>query len=95
MALQKCMELKIINEDKNMIEIEIKDETHTFCNVLKDEIVSNEDVAYAAYSIKHPLVSNPVLIVKTNDGKARKVLEKSVSSLKSKIKTLRAEIKKL
>lgn len=89
------MEINVIHEDKDAIEFEVKEETHTFCNILRDELAVMGNVTYAAYSIKHPLVSSPVLVVKTSDGKARKVVEKAVSELKGRVKELRSAVKKL
>ena len=89
------MEVNILNEEKDLIEIEIREETHTFCNVLRDELTNVGEVSFAAYSIKHPLVSEPILVVKTKEGKPRKAVEKAISSLKGQIKELRSLIKKL
>lgn len=89
------MEIKVLSEEKDFIELEIKDETHTFCNVLRDELTRHDEVSFSAYKIEHPLVSQPVLIVKTKEGKPRKALEKAVSSLKAEIKSIRNATKKL
>ena len=89
------MEINILNEEKDLIELEIKEETHTFCNVLRDELANSGEVSFAAYSIKHPLVSHPILVVKTKEGKPRKAIEKAVSSLRAQIKEIRSAAKKL
>lgn len=89
------MEVKILNEEKDFIELEIKEESHTLCNSLREELNENDSVSFAAYSIKHPLVSSPIFIVKTKEGKPRKAIEKAVSSLRAKVKELRSAAKKL
>lgn len=89
------MEVNILKEEKDTMEFEVREETHTLCNVLREELSAKDEVSFTAYTIKHPLVSSPVVIVKTKDSKPRKVVEKAVSELKSKIKELKSSIKKL
>lgn len=89
------MEIQIIKEDKNLIEIEVKGETHTLTNLVRSELWNVDDVAIASYNLKHPVVSNPILILKTKSGKPKKALSEAVSNLKAKTKELRALAKKL
>ena len=63
------MELNIIEEGKNRIVVEIKGEDHTFCNLLRKELWNDKHVKAAAYTVDHPEVKEPKLIVET-DGKA-------------------------
>ena len=85
------MELKILAEDKNRLELQIKGESHTFCQVLTKELWNDEHVKVAAYNISHPLVGVPVFVIET-DGKkkpqqaladAAKRLDKITSQAKS------------
>lgn len=62
------MELKIIEEEKNKLIVELKGEDHTFCNAIKAELWNDKHVKAAAYNIEHPMVGEPKLIVET-DGK--------------------------
>jgi DNA-directed RNA polymerase subunit L len=61
------MEIKIIKEGKYELEFEIKGEDHTFCNVLRHFLNLNKDVERASYKIEHPLLSTPVVYVKTKE----------------------------
>ncbi|KAI5170634.1 DNA-directed RNA polymerase II subunit RPB11 [Nematocida sp. LUAm3] len=47
----------IITEDKlsNSIELSIRDETHTLGNLLASTLQEDEQVAFSAYKIPHPL----------------------------------------
>jgi len=83
------MEIKILNESKNKIEFEIIGEDHTFCNAIRDELWNEEDVEISAYNIKHPLISNPIMLVETSKGDPKKALQNTVSSLKKKIEKLK------
>lgn len=89
------MEVNILNEEKDFIELEVKEESHTLCNSLREALNENDSVSFAAYSIKHPLVSSPILVVKTKEGKPRKAIERAVSSLRAQIKDIRSAAKKL
>ncbi len=62
------MKVKVIEEKKNRLTIEIKGEGHAFCNALKKELWNDSHVKVAAYKIEHPLVGVPKLMVET-DGK--------------------------
>lgn len=61
------MELKIIEEDKHRIVVQIKGEDHTLCHILKEELWNDKNIKAAAFRIKHPLVGVPELLVETND----------------------------
>ena len=60
------MELKVIDQKKNRLVLEVSGEDHTFCNVLKKELWNDEHVKAASYNIKHPMVSHPHIIVETD-----------------------------
>lgn len=61
------MEVKILREEGNELEFEIIGEGHTFCNALQSFLNNREEVLLASYKIKHPLLSNPQIYVKTKD----------------------------
>lgn len=60
------MELKVIDDKKNKLIFEMKGGDHTLCNSLKNELYNDEHVKISTYSIKHPLVSFPQMIVETD-----------------------------
>lgn len=61
------MEIKILKETKNELEFEIVGEEHTFSNALQNFLNNRKEVVLASYKIKHPLLSNPQVYVKTKD----------------------------
>ena len=83
------MELKFLKEEKNKIEFEIIGEDHTLCNAIRDELWNEQDVEISAYNIKHPLISNPVMLVETSKKDPKKALQNSILSLKEKIKEIK------
>ncbi|MHA1232244.1 MAG: DNA-directed RNA polymerase subunit L [Candidatus Helarchaeota archaeon] len=78
------MELKIIKEDKDAIEIQILGEGHTLCTNLKQILFEDPSILFAGYMIKHPLMAEPRLYVKTNGSKTPK--QAIIDACKSLIK---------
>ena len=60
------MELNIINKTNNELEVELRGETHTLLNLLKDLLIKDERVETAFYDMKYVSISEPVLYLKTN-----------------------------
>jgi DNA-directed RNA polymerase subunit L len=61
------MEVKILKETANELEFEVIGEDHTFSNALQNFLNGRKEVVLASYKIKHPLLSNPQIYVKTKD----------------------------
>ncbi len=59
------MELESVDKKKNKLTIEIKDEDHTICNAIKDELNADSAVKAAGYNVEHPLTSDPKMTVET------------------------------
>ncbi len=75
-----------MNENKNKIEFEIIGEDHTLCNVLRNQLWKEDNVSISAYSIKHPLISNPIMLVETSKGDPKTAISNAVNSLKKELK---------
>ena len=63
------MQLKILKRTPEELRIEVVGEGHTFCNLLESTLLENEGVEFAGYDIAHPLISNPVVFIRTKNGK--------------------------
>ncbi len=84
------MKLKVLKETDNEIRVEVQGEGHTFCNALQDVLLGDKDVEFAGYSIDHPLISEPVIFVRTRrSSNPRVVLIKAAEKLKSKTEEIR------
>ena len=88
------MEIKVLTESPDFLEIEILGEGHTFCNLLRDALNQESTVEHASYAIKHPLVSNPVLALRTKGAQPRKVLLSTLQSLKKQHQSLKTAFQK-
>ena len=60
------MEIKTLDDKKNKLIIEVKGAEHTLCNALKEELWNDKHVKVATYSIRHPQISVPQMIVETD-----------------------------
>ena len=85
------MEIKILEDKKNKLVFELKGETHTFCNALKQELWSDKHVKIAGYNVTHPLIGVPKFVVETDGSeKPKKALVEAAKRLKNvsnKLKT--------
>ena len=79
------MEVKVLEESKNRIVIEIKGEDHTFCNALKQELWNDKDVKVASYKIDHPLIGVPQFLVETKGKDPKKVLMDAAKRLQKEL----------
>jgi len=89
------MEIVVKENSKNKFLFELKDVTHTFCNLLKTELWNDKHVKVATYSIDHPLVGMPRFIVET-DGKEtpQEALQDAVKRLKKINEKVRKDFSK-
>ena len=61
------MAVKILKKSDNELKIEIEGEGHSFCNVLQKVLLEDDTIDMASYEIKHPLISNPTVYVRTKE----------------------------
>ena len=86
------MEIEFLKNEKNKIEFVVKGENHTLCNALRKELWNEEDVDIAAYSIEHPLVGDPIMLVETKKSDAKKAVLSASASLRKQIAELKKNI---
>ncbi len=82
------MKVDVIRNEKNTLEIALVGEGHTFANLLRKTLKSDDHVVHAAYKVGHPLVDKerPVLILET-DGKEtpKEALIRAAEKIKEQI----------
>jgi DNA-directed RNA polymerase subunit L len=90
------MEINILEEKAKRLVFELKGETHTLCNALREELWNDKAITVSAYNISHPLVGIPKFIIETNgDKEPKKALKDAISRLKKRNSELAAQIKKV
>lgn len=87
------MAIKVVKDEKKCIEVEVVGRGHTLCNSIRREIYNDKGDVVAGYSIEHPLINDPKLIVRSD--KPKKTVLNAVDRLKSKNKELRGKLKKI
>jgi len=89
------MEFVVIEETKTKLIFTLKGETHTFCNMLKKELLGVKGVTIATYRIDHPLVGIPKFQIETKGTEPRKALKEALKSVKKKAESFKKEVSKL
>lgn len=89
------MEIKVLENTKKRLVFELKGADHTLCNMLKAELWKNKDVDIATYSIAHPLVGIPKVIVETKTGEPKKAILKAIEGIQETNKEFVTKFKRL
>lgn len=89
------MEFTVHKETKDSMTFQLKGETHTFCNALKNEILLVKGVTLASYRIDHPLIGVPEFVIETKGVEPRKALKDALKNLKKKAEEFKKEIPSL
>ena len=89
------MEFTVLEESKTKLVFELKGETHTFCNVLKEELQHVKGVTIATYRISHPLVGVPQFQIETKSIEPRKALKEALATIKKKAEQFQKEVSNL
>ena len=84
------MKIKVLEDKKTRLVLEVEGETHTFCNALKNELCNDKHVKAAGYNISHPYVGVPTIVVETDTAKSpRKALADAAKRLQDEADTLK------
>jgi DNA-directed RNA polymerase subunit L len=84
------MEIKVLEESKTKMVLELAGSDHTLCNAIKKELYADDKVKAASYAIRHPSIGIPQMVVETSGKSPRdalmdaaKRLQKSCEKFKS------------
>ncbi|HLD39665.1 MAG TPA: DNA-directed RNA polymerase subunit L [Candidatus Nanoarchaeia archaeon] len=86
------MEFVVVEESKTKLVFDLRGETHTFSNLLKEELLSTKGVTTASYRVDHPLTGVPRFLVETKGVEPRKALKEALNSIKKKAETFKKEV---
>ncbi|MBI2499400.1 DNA-directed RNA polymerase subunit L [Candidatus Woesearchaeota archaeon] len=89
------MEIEVLESEKNRLKFKLKGETHTFCNILNEELWNDKDVKAAGYRIEQSLEDEPIFILETDSKDPKKVLSDAISRLRKQFKEFESKITKL
>ena len=88
------MEIKVVEDLKNRLVIEIAGEDSTLCNAIRKELYNDDSVKNAAYSVKHPSIGVPTLLIETSGKSPRDALADAALRLKKNIASFRKAFEK-
>jgi DNA-directed RNA polymerase subunit L len=89
------MKLNIIKNTTRELELQIEGEGHTLCNPLREILFEDERLAFAGYSVPHPLEKTAQFVVRTNGRvKALTVFKRAAQKLIDRTEELRSIIQK-
>jgi len=82
--------VKVLEKKPNELKIEIEGEDHSFCNVLQKALLEDDTIEMVGYNIPHPLVSSPIVYVRT---KGQRRPETALKNAAEKIKKRNREFR--
>ncbi|MFP4111596.1 MAG: DNA-directed RNA polymerase subunit L [Candidatus Woesearchaeota archaeon] len=89
------MEIKVIEKTKSRMVFELPGEGHSFCNALKKELWNDKHIKAAGYTIKHPLVGIPRIVLETDGSKTPEAtLKDAAKAVKKKCEEFKKEFEK-
>lgn len=88
------MEIEVLSESKTEAEFRIKGERHTFPNLLRDVLLKDPKVEFAAYKLSHPMDSDSLMFVRTAGKTPKKALENALEKISSELEDFSSGLKK-
>ncbi|MBI4017404.1 MAG: DNA-directed RNA polymerase subunit L [Candidatus Aenigmarchaeota archaeon] len=88
------MQLKMLNKGKSKMRLELAGETHTFADILRNELAHDKRVKSVAYDKHHPQLGNPILILETEGEDPVATAKRASKNLAEQAREMRTEFEK-
>jgi len=88
------MEIEFLSEKKNEVEFLIKGERHTFPSLLKDALLKDSSVEFAAYKLRHPMDRDSLFFLRTSGKTPKKALQEALKKIGSDLEEFASNMKK-
>ena len=79
------MDIEVKKSTANELHFVMKGERHTFPNLLRETLLQDSSVAFAAYTLPHPLESDCEFVVKTKGKTAKKALADATKQIEKNL----------
>jgi DNA-directed RNA polymerase subunit L len=89
------MELKLLNKEKDSMEIEVIGENDTLLAPLLHQLLQDDKVDFATFKRGHLYLENPVIIVKVLEGKPQMALKRAAKAVANDYKEMKTKFEKL
>lgn len=88
------MEIKVLKNEPSELEFVLKDNRHTFPNLLRSRLLEDASVQFVAYKLVHPMDPDAQFILKTKGKGAKKALEDAAKLIENDLETLKDTLEK-
>ncbi len=88
----KPLSIKVEELTDKKLKFTVDGQTHTLFNPLRMALLEDEDVAFVAYKITHPLKEKVVFVLETKEGSPLEAIERALKRLRDKMNELRKNI---
>ena len=88
------MELRVLKEEGKTLIVEVRGETFTLTNLVKEELWNDPNVSEAAEIKEHPYLAEPKIFVKVEKGSPRNALIKACDRIIKKLDKFKEEFSK-
>jgi DNA-directed RNA polymerase subunit L len=89
------MEVKVVKEDQRSLDIEISNVDQSILQIVQEELLSDDNVEFAAFSKPHPLLKAQTLSLIVKAGNPKTVFTSACNRAVEKVKQLQDDITKL
>ncbi|VVB99194.1 DNA-directed RNA polymerase subunit L [uncultured archaeon] len=88
------MKVEVIKNEKDLVEIRLEGERHSFPNLLKNKLLEDKSVDYVSYILDHPSDDSARLIVRTSGKSPKKAIEEAAKDIDAELDDFAAKLKK-
>ena len=88
------MEVTVLEETKTRFVFELAGSDHTLCNALKKELYADDKVKAASYTIKHPSIGIPQMVIETSARTPRDALVEAAKRLQKAYEKFKGAVEK-
>ncbi len=89
------MEVKMLKEEKNELSFELVGADQSFPQLLVEKLNADKSVEFAACKVSHPLVANPIVIVRSGKGKPSDAVVKALKEIAEELGAFRAKFSEI
>lgn len=91
--LDDIMKVEILEDEPKSLILEFDESDRAVAELIKDEIIDNKDVEFAAVVKEHPEVGRPRLVVKASK-KPSTIVAKAIENVEAKLKEFESKLPK-
>jgi len=89
------MEVKILKNEASELSFELVGADQALANLIVDKLNQDKSIEFAASKLAHPLLANPVVYVRTKQGKALDAVVGCIKELKDEVDSFKGKFEQL